>query len=149
MARLCEACAEIKARSDCRSAARELGPPRRYNSFLCSFCDDHGPSLAVGATGDKRYPSGAQGDALRPYRRARRVGFREGPQGLAAPAAHTTSEHDAGAKDEAKAVRPIRAYGRAPAHMGTAAGRPPPVRRPGTIRPRPGLRERAQEGRRD
>ena len=56
-----EAVAQIKARSDCRSAARELGPPRRYNAALCPFCDDHDPSPSAGATGFKCHACGPAG----------------------------------------------------------------------------------------
>jgi hypothetical protein len=112
MHRLRDAVHGIKARANCRNLARQLGLSRRRIPFPRPF---HDLPLSVGDAAGRRDASGALGDAPRPYRRAKRVGCRERPQHLAAPAGHTTGEHDARERGEAKAVWPIHAYGGAPA----------------------------------
>jgi DNA primase len=65
--RLREAIAEIKARTDCRELAEELGLPRKWSSYLCPFHGDHKPSLSVWPDGYKCWGCGAKGSAFDLY----------------------------------------------------------------------------------
>jgi DNA primase len=84
MSSLRETIAGIKGRIDCRHLAQELSLPRRWNSYLCPFHDDHDPSLSISAAGFNCFACGAKGDAIRLFQRVRQVGFREALQQLAA-----------------------------------------------------------------
>jgi DNA primase len=72
-----EIVAEVKARTDCRALAEELGLRRRHNSFLCPFHPDHNPSLSVWRDGFKCWACGAKGDGLALYCGVRQAGFAE------------------------------------------------------------------------
>ena len=82
MHRLRDAVPGIKARTDCRDLARQLGLPRRRIPFPRPF---HDLPLSVGAAADKRYASEALGDALRPYRRAKQSAATRGRRALPPP----------------------------------------------------------------
>jgi DNA primase len=76
--------AEVKARTNGRALAEELGLPWRWKNFRCPFHDDHNPSMSVWADGFKCWACGAKGDVLALYRGVRGVGFRDALEYLAA-----------------------------------------------------------------
>jgi DNA primase len=94
---------EIKARTDCRALAEELGLPRRYDRFRCPFHDDRNPDLSVWPDGYKCFACGAKGDAIALCRGVRNVGFREALEYLAARCGTTVPTHRGRAR---RGVRP-------------------------------------------
>ena len=83
MLNLRDCVAEIKARTDCRDLAEELGLPRKWNSFLCPFHDDKNPSLSVKSHGYYCFACGAKGDLIKLVMQVKGIGFREALEYLA------------------------------------------------------------------
>jgi DNA primase len=81
--RLLATIAEIKARTNLRELATELGLEGKWNSFRCPFHDDRNPSLCIKPNGYICFSCGAKGDAVAFVMGLKRIGFLEAAEYLA------------------------------------------------------------------
>jgi DNA primase len=79
-----ELVAEIKARTDCRDVAEELGLQRRWGNFLCVFHADRNPSLSIKEYGYRCFACDAKGDVVKLVMQVKGIGFRDALEYLAA-----------------------------------------------------------------
>jgi DNA primase len=84
MSNLTDVAAEIKARTDCRDVAEELGLQRRWGNFLCPFHRDTHPSLSIRPYGYRCFACAAKGDVVKLVMQVKGIGFRDALEYLAA-----------------------------------------------------------------